>query len=39
MMLNYELLKNPYNWIIVILMLVVGSMGFWAIAKAAGVAS
>jgi hypothetical protein len=38
-MLNYELLKNPYNWVIVILMLVVGSAGFWAIAKSAGLAS
>jgi hypothetical protein len=33
LMLNWRLLKNPVNWLIVFLMLAVGVIGFYAVAK------
>lgn len=38
-MVNMNILSNPYNWIIVILMLALGSMGFMLLTKQLGISS
>ena len=36
-MLNWGLLKNPANWLVVFLMLAIGIMGFMLISKQLGI--